>query len=88
MGNVGSGGSRISQTVDANPRGGGCQPIIWQFFPENCMKMKEIGPWGRGEGAHPQRYVIVSVQCRQWVPGAPSGSANGGLLAMGNVGCS
>ena len=36
-----SGGSRIFQT-----EGGGAslgkKPIIWQFFAENCMKMKEI----------------------------------------------
>ena len=25
---------------------GGRQPIIWQIFPENCMKMKKF--WARG----------------------------------------
>ena len=35
--------------------------IIFQFFAENCMKMKEFGPPGGG-GAR--------------VPGAPLGSAN------------
>ena len=24
----------------------GVKAIIWAFFPENCMKMKEIGPRG------------------------------------------
>ena len=33
--------SRISQRV-APTREVGSQPIIWQFFVENCMKMKEI----------------------------------------------
>ena len=31
----------------------GRQPIIPPYFPENCMKMKEIGP--RGDG-HPKFY--------------------------------
>ena len=35
--------------------------IIFQFFAENCMKMKEFGPRGGGGGR---------------VPGAPLGSAN------------
>ena len=34
----------------ANPKGGGCQPIIWPTFPENCMKMKKF--WAGG-GMHP-----------------------------------
>ena len=28
----------------------GRQPIIWPFFPENCMKMNEFGPRGWGGG--------------------------------------
>ena len=38
---------------DANPKGGGRQPIIWPIFPENCMKMKKF--WARGRGARPSR---------------------------------
>ena len=30
----------------ANPKGGGCQPIIWPIFPKNCMKMKKFGARG------------------------------------------
>ena len=48
-----------------SPGGGAPTPksaIIFQFFAENCMKMKEFGPPG---GAR--------------VPGAPLGSANGGV---------
>ena len=45
------------------PQGGAPTPksaIIFQFFAENCMKMKEFGPPGGGAR----------------VPGAPLGSAN------------
>ena len=38
--NVTSSGSRISQT--GVPAKGGCQPILWQKFAENCMEMKKI----------------------------------------------
>ena len=34
--------------------GGKCQPII---FPDNCMKMNQIGPEGGAE-AHPQFYYV------------------------------
>ena len=34
----------------------GRQPIIDQFFPENCMKMKKCWPWG---GLMLPRYVTV-----------------------------
>ena len=40
------------------PQGGAPTPksaIIFQFFPENCMKMKEFGPRGGGGGARPWR---------------------------------
>ena len=43
-----SGGSRIS-------RGRG-EPIMWPNFPENCMKMKKIGP-----GAHVQNLLCRSA---------------------------
>ena len=36
-----SGGSRISQTGDANPQGGGANLLFGQML--NCMKKKEIG---------------------------------------------
>ena len=36
--------------VSANPKGR-FQPIIWPFFPENCMKMKVIGRRGDVPGA-------------------------------------
>ena len=29
-------------------KGGGRQSIIWEIFPENCRKMKKIGPRGKG----------------------------------------
>ena len=33
---------------------GGCEKLIFgQFFPKNCMKLKEFGP----EGARPWRYL-------------------------------
>ena len=38
-----SGGSRISQRRCANLKGG-CQPIIWPNFPQNCMNTKRNGP--------------------------------------------
>ena len=41
-----SDGSRISQKVGTNFKGGGGQLIIWPFFFESCIKMKEIGPRG------------------------------------------
>ena len=43
-----SGGSRISQTVRANPLGWGDCPnqLFSQIFAENCMKRKETGPRG------------------------------------------
>ena len=41
---TGSGGSRISQGRQLPRRVR--QPIILQFFAENCMKLKEFGPWG------------------------------------------
>ena len=28
----------------ANPQGGDANLLLGQIFPENCMKMKEIGP--------------------------------------------
>ena len=31
----------------ANPQDGGANLLFGQTFPENCMKMKEIGPRGR-----------------------------------------
>ena len=34
----------------------GRQPIIWQNFPKNCMKMNKFGP--KGEGARPKFYCI------------------------------
>ena len=40
------------------PQGGAPTPksaIIFQFFAENCMKMKEFGPRGGGGGARPWR---------------------------------
>ena len=36
---------------DDNPRGGGANLLLGQFFPENCMKMKAI----RSRGARPRR---------------------------------
>ena len=62
------------------------------------MTMKEIGPWGGGRIPSDMLFSVCNVaqtvepicftvcECRQLVPGAPSGSPNGGLLAMGNVG--
>ena len=38
------------------PQGGAQTPknvIIFQFFAENCMKMKKFGPPGAGAGARP-----------------------------------
>ena len=32
------------EEVGVNQRGQGRQPIIWQIFAENYMKMKEYGP--------------------------------------------
>ena len=43
-----SGGSRISETGGANFQGGDKNLLFGQFFPENCMKMKEFGPGGGG----------------------------------------
>ena len=40
-----SSGLKISQTGTANPRWLR-QPITWPIFPENSMKMKEIGQEG------------------------------------------
>ena len=31
-----------------NPQGGGANLLFGQKFAENCMKMKEFGPRGRG----------------------------------------
>ena len=42
---ISSGGSRISQTKGGvQPLSMGQKHIIWKFFAEICMKMKEIGP--------------------------------------------
>ena len=44
-----SGGSRISQMEIGANRSGGCADlglVIFKKFPENCMKMKEIGRRG------------------------------------------
>ena len=45
-----SGGSRISQKRVRQPLkwGGGANRLFDQFFPKNCMKMKEIGLGGGG----------------------------------------
>ena len=66
-----SGGSRIF------PRGGAPTPksaIIFQFFAENCMKMKEFGPPGgaRVPGAPPLDPPMQTVAD----PGFPRGGAN------------
>ena len=54
-----SDGSGISQG-GTNPKGGR-QPIIWPKFPENCMKMKKIGP-SKG-GARPNYYYVDPPLC-------------------------
>ena len=48
---VNSGGCRNSEG-GANPIGGGAYLLGWQFFPKNCMKLKN-GP--RGGEACPWR---------------------------------
>ena len=42
----GGGGGR------ANFQGGGANLLFYPIFPQNLMKMKEIGPGWGGEGAH------------------------------------
>ena len=44
-----SDGSRISQRRERQTQGG-CQPIFWPIFPENCLKMKKF--WARGGARH------------------------------------
>ena len=51
-----SGGSRIFPRGAPTPK----SAIIFQFFAENCMKMKEFGPPG---GARPWRPPWI----RQWI---------------------
>ena len=41
------GGSRISQRRHQSETG--CQPFMWPKIPENCMKMKKIGPEARSK---------------------------------------
>ena len=42
-------GFRISHAErGANPQGEGTNLLLDQILAENCMKMKEIGPRGRG----------------------------------------
>ena len=45
----------------AYPKGGGCQPIIWPDFAENCMKMKKIGPRVGGGGRFRQILLFRSA---------------------------
>ena len=40
---------------------GGRQPIIWPFFPENCMKMKKF--WARGGRASLAPPLDPPLQC-------------------------
>ena len=45
---------RIQWRIQDFPQGGAPTPkiaIIFQFFSENCVKMKEFGPRGGGRGA-------------------------------------
>ena len=51
-----SGGSTIFQT-GANAKGRGANLSFGQLFPENCMKMKEIGQ----RGARPLDLPIVQL---------------------------
>ena len=41
-----SGGSRISLRWGANPKGGVANLLFKQIPPQNCMKLKKIGPMG------------------------------------------
>ena len=45
-----------NRTIQDFPHGGAnSQSVLtyyFEFFAENCMKMKEFGPWGRGECAY------------------------------------
>ena len=36
-----------------NPKVGGARLLFGKMFPQNCMKMKEIGPRGRASLAPP-----------------------------------
>ena len=47
-----SGGSRISQT-------GGADLLFGQIFPENRMKMKEIGPRGGRAPLYPPKNLLT-----------------------------
>ena len=47
-----SGGSRISQMRALIPKGGGTNLLFGQFFPANCVKMKEIRPKGAAKRHH------------------------------------
>ena len=47
-----SGRSMISRGEGAKPKGRGASLLFWSFFPEHCLKIKEIGP--RGWGVHGQ----------------------------------
>ena len=48
----------------ANPKGGGKNLLFGHFFPENCMKMKEIRPGGgaRIPGAPPLRSTTGNIE--------------------------
>ena len=46
---VTSGGTRISQTGDANSSGWGTNLLFGKIFTDNCLKRKEIGR-DRGRG--------------------------------------
>ena len=53
----GCGGSRISQTGDANPISWGSNLLFGEFFAENCMKigkkLDKEGVWGRAPPVPP-----------------------------------
>ena len=80
----GNGGSRIF------PRGGAPTPksaIIFQFFAENCMKMKEFGPRGGGVPGAPVRSadLVVFVIVRQRSFGKVIVFTGGCLFTRGRV---
>ena len=54
------GGSMISHTNGHQPKGregGGANLLFVDFFPGNCMKLKEIG-WGQGRASLTPPWII------------------------------
>ena len=55
-----SGRSRISKRGTPTPEGG-CQPIIWPTFAENCMNMKKFWPRGGTRPSAPRSATVNNM---------------------------